>query len=421
MTKSVIGVVGLGKIGMTFAVSIASRGFKVLGYDINPNLMRKQKWPWPEKGPDLKDDFQDYFDGADLAFLPLNEVVSQADIIFIAVQTPHGPELEGVTRLPQRREDFNYTWLKEACANVMGLRKPEQVIVVISTVLPGTMRREILPMIPDLVYNPVFPSLTTCCNDFLYPDFVLMGSDITARMVTLRDFYDELLGGHLCPIAELSIESAELAKVSLNTWVTAKVTLANQIMEVAHKIPNCNCDDVIDVLSLSHKKVLSSSFMRGGMGFSGPCFPRDCIAMSWLADKLNLSCNLFDSLSHSREWQTEWLAYLFMSHSKDLPKVILGKSYKPDAGLTPGSCAVLLANILKEKGVEFEHYDPYVDDDPSSPPFETRFTGPKAFFVATKHKKFAEYHYPEGSTIVDPFRYIQQRSGIVYVPVGVGK
>lgn len=422
MSKQVIGLVGLGKLGLPIAVSIASRGYKVVGYDVNHHFMKKRPYEHKELGPTLQDDFQEYFDKADLTFLPLREMLQEADIVFVAVQTPHGPQYEGTTRLPYSRADFDYTWLKEACAQVAKYRRLNQTISVISTVLPGTMRREILPHIPDAGYTPAFPAMGTVMNDFLNPEFVLLGADdnITASRLTsfYKEFYNEGDGCSIgsLPICRTSIESAELSKVAYNTYITMKLTAICTFQEIAHKIPGCNIDEVSDVLSKATRRVCSAAYMKGGVQDSGPCHPRDSIAMSWLAERLKLSCDIFDNLMHAREWQTDWLANLIIVHGAGMKKVILGKAYKPESAITTGSCALLLANILKEKHVAFEHYDPIVDEVPASV-----FKGPACFFIGAKHKEFTTYLFPKGSVVIDPFRYIPDQAGVRIVKIGVGR
>jgi len=112
----------------------------------------------------------------------------------------------------------------------------------------------------------------------------------------------------------------------------------------------------------------------------------------------------------AREDQTEWLADLMEQH--DLPKVILGKAFKPETNLVTGSPAVLLANILKEKGHEVVCYDPYVDKS-ETPQFEK-----SVFFIGTRHDVFQDWNFPEGSVVIDPHRYIQDRPGIKVIRVG---
>jgi UDPglucose 6-dehydrogenase len=126
------------------------------------------------------------------------------------------------------------------------------------------------------------------------------------------------------------------------------------MMEICEKT-GADVDDLVDALSLASDRVISSAYLRGGMGDGGGCHPRDNIALSFLARELDLSYDLFEALMVARERQTEWLADLV----GEGPLEVLGKAYKPETNLTVGSPALLLAALLEERGVEFAHTDPY--------------------------------------------------------------
>ena len=105
--------------------------------------------------------------------------------------------------------------------------------------------------------------------------------------------------------AKTTIENAELIKVSYNTLISTKIAFSNTIMELCHKLPNTNVDDVTNALKLANRRLISGSYMDGGMGDGGGCHPRDNIAMSYLSDKLNLSHNWFEHIMQQREKQKE--------------------------------------------------------------------------------------------------------------------
>lgn len=435
-----IGMIGLGKLGLPVAVCLSQK-HSVYGYDSNLDLRHYRKYEHRELGPTKQDDFQDYFDRADICFCSsVRGAVEDTDIVFVAVQTPHGPEYEGVTRLPATRADFNYKSLITAVREVAQYTRPDQPVVVISTVLPGTMRREITPILkgacglPDrgqLVYNPFFIAMGQVMYDFLNPEFVLLGGeDGCMGAVKVAGFYQDFYGYHdiptpeLPPIRTMSIESAELTKVAYNTYLSMKVTVANSLMEVCHKIPGCNIDDVTNTLKLATDRIISPKYMDGGMGDGGGCHPRDNIAMSWLANKLSLSSDMFGALMKAREKQTEWLVDLIQATQRKYnyvghPLILLGKAYKPETNLTVGSPAILLANMLRERGVSYIHYDPYVDN--SNHFLAKGLTQQSLYFISTKHTSFASISFPNGSVVIDPFRYIPAQEGVTIIPVGVGK
>jgi UDPglucose 6-dehydrogenase len=349
-----VGVVGLGKLGAPVALAIEAAGHEVWGWDTNPAICDmiayRATLPYMEEGaPEL-------LNATNIQIAGPDAIAGWADLVLIAVQTPHQSQFEGVTRLTDERADFDYTHLREAIMSVADARQ----IVVISTVLPGTLERMVLK-IPSssLLYNPFFIAMGTTIPDFRDPEFVLVGTD-GAHPGPLKDFYATI---HDRPVFVTTIKTAELTKLAYNTWITSKICFANTMMEICEKT-GADVDDLVDALSLATDRIISPRYMRGGMGDSGGCHPRDNIALSWLARELNLSYDLFSALMECREAQTGWLAGLVQKEQgaqHDLNVEIMGKAYKPETNLTVGSCATLLANMLREDGIEFEHTDPVVD------------------------------------------------------------
>jgi UDPglucose 6-dehydrogenase len=212
-----------------------------------------------------------------------------------------------------------------------------------------------------------------------------------------------------------TVETAEAIKVFYNCAISAKIVLANTIMEVCHKT-GADCDRVIDALSMATDRVISPKYLRGGMGDGGACHPRDGLAMSWLARRLDLSYDLMGEMMQAREAQTGWLADLAAHYAglTGLPVVILGKAYKPHSDLTSGSPALLLAQLLDDRGHEpAAHWDPYTDD------WGLKAEGPAAVYViGTRHHDFAFCEFPAGSVVLDPFGFIPDKAGVTVVRVG---
>jgi UDPglucose 6-dehydrogenase len=420
-----VGIVGLGKLGTPVALALALKGHDVMGYDIDPTRMQKDSFASRELGPNGEPSIEPLLRESTLRFGSLAEVVRHAEIIFVAVQTPHEPEYEGVTRLPDERVDFEYTWLQMAVGDVsksIGELGEDRILIVISTVLPGTVRREILPLINEhvkLCYNPFFIAMGTTIQDFLNPEFVLFGKRDPVAATKARELYATL---HDRPLYETSIENAELIKVAYNTYITMKVSFANVLMEICHKVDGCDVDGVTNALALGTQRLLSPRYMGGGMGDGGGCHPRDNIALSWLARELDLSYDWFESVMTARERQTDWLADLVAEHHAlrgfTHNRVgIYGKAFKAGTNLTVGSPATLLANLLRERGFEVEQYDPFIDDGPCP------FTDPAVYFIATRHEEFAapEFEYPATSVVLDPWRFVPARAGVDVIHIGDGR
>jgi UDPglucose 6-dehydrogenase len=420
-----IGFVGLGKLGLPVALAVEDKGHKVAGIDIDENTLRmiKNKRLLDANGA-LAEGHEPKAEKllltSELKIMDLPELVAFSDIIFVPIQTPHDPLYEGVTRLPETRVDFDYTWLREGMkelAAVIDQQEEDKVVIIISTVLPTTIEREIKPVLNPkvkLCYNPFFIAMGTVIPDFLNPEFVLFGVDDDDAAKVAEDFYTTL---HDRPFFHTDLKSAELIKVAYNTYIGMKIVFANTMMEICHHT-GANVDAVTEAMGLAHDRLMSKKYLSGGMGDGGGCHPRDNIAMSWLANELNLSHNFFDDLMKAREHQTEWLADLIEAEhnlAPELPVVLMGRTFKPDTKLTVGSPAILLENILKERGIEVESYDPYHRD-----PEDFWFTPQAIYMISTKHQVFENIIFPVGSIVLDPHRYISknQPEGVKIIHLG---
>ncbi len=193
-----------------------------------------------------------------------------------------------------------------------------------------------------------------------------------------------------------------------------KVCLANTVMELSHKLENINCDNVMKGLFLANERLISPKYLLGGMGDGGGCHPRDNIALSWLAKKVDLSFDWYDNLMDCREMQTEWLGDIIIEEKEknNLPIIILGKTFKKETNLILGSPSILLKNILEEKGVNLEMYDPWIDTT------DAPLNRPSIFFIGTNHDVFIDYKFPEGSIVIDPWRFIKEQTGVKLIKIG---
>ena len=408
-----IGFVGLGKLGLPCALAIESKGHEVKGYDLSPRvdeIVRSKELPYREVG------VQELLEKSNLAICDLPEVVNWADLIFVAVQTPHESIYEGDEPLPETRSDFCYEHLVHAVERISHELKTRKPVVIISTVLPGTIRRLVLPVAGEnmgLCYNPFFIAMGTTVNDFLYPEFVLFGKHSVDAQAVAEDFYRTITDA---PFFSTTIENAELIKVAYNTFIGMKVVFANTLMEICHKIPNTDVDAVTDALFLAKRRLISPAYMRGGMGDGGGCHPRDNIAMSWLARELNLSHDLFTDIMQAREDQTMFLADLIIDqHRKTgLPIMLLGQAYKPETNLTIGSPASLLHELIAARGYDADMYDPFIHRG-------LLINIPRLYFISTRHEEWRTWDFPSGSVVIDPWRYLQVKERHVkYIPVGRG-
>ena len=414
-----VGFMGMGKLGLPCALAVEMRGHKVIGYDPSPDVKKildTKKLPYKEIWA------QDYLDKTNIKIKTVEEVVKHSDIIFVPIQTPHGEKFEGTTRIPDEKEDFDYSYLIDGLTELdyeLHKQKKEMTVIVISTVLPGTIRRDIKPLLSEytkLCYNPFFIAMGTTMEDFLRPEIILFGVDDEKAAKKAKKFYRTI---NHAPFYETTIENAELIKVAYNTFIGTKIAYVNTLMEMCHHLPNTNVDEVMNALKMCNKRIISDKYLSGGMGDGGGCHPRDNIALSWLSDELGLRFNWFDNIMKQREVQTEWLADLIEKEANGLPITILGKSFKPQTNIETGSPSILLRNILTERKLSVTMYDPYIDEPYDDWQDMSEYDGMKqVYFIGTKHEDFVNFPFDDDSIIIDPWRFIPDKEGCKVIRIG---
>lgn len=427
-----VGWLGLGKLGMTCALAMEQHGgVEIVGYDPDPAVRDILNGTRP---PGHKEQGLSEMIAATTIELAANidDVVSgTSGLVFCSVQTPHQPRYGGEVPMPATRADFDYRTLVEAAESVSEAADRlgrDVTLVIISTCLPGTVRRLVLPVLSDrvtVVYNPFFIAMGTTLYDFLDPEFILIGADDPVHAKPLIDLYFRLHGVTANPygpqVQLMTIESAELTKVAYNTFISMKIVFANTLMQICTDIPNADVDQVTNALGKAKNRIVSPKYLTAGMGDGGACHPRDNIAMAWLAATLGVENDPFEFVTQAREAQTRWLASIVDYHyamNSERPVILLGKSYKPDSDLTYGSPALLLAHYLGDMGIPFEHWDWNVD---GSLPDHGSVAGgfPATWVICTRHPEYADLKFPDGSVVIDPFRFVcDQHESVQLVRLG---
>tara|TARA_B100000519_G_C14204000_1_gene419354 strand:+ start:238 stop:1386 length:1149 start_codon:yes stop_codon:yes gene_type:complete len=325
-----IGFIGLGKLGMPCSEAIAKKGFDVAGYDI--------KFKTSEL-VDIRSSIQD--------------LCRDRDIVFVATPTPHEDGYDGrepTSHLPVK--DFNYTAVKDVLKECNRHLGTSQTLVLISTVLPGTIRRELSPIVTktELLYNPYLIAMGTVSWDIINPEMIMIGSaegKAGPRIQMLADFYNILCDNS--PRLETgTFEDVEAMKVFFNTFVSTKIALVNMIQDVGQKLKNMDVDKVTQALSKCDQKIMSPAYMKPGMGDGGACHPRDNIALRWLAKELNLGYDIFETVMTAREKQAENMAKEILKHGNNIH--CTSDFYKPGTNQVDGSSSLLLQHYIVKHG-----------------------------------------------------------------------
>ncbi len=416
-----VGIVGLGKLGFPVAVAMALRGHEVRGYDIDPDRMKHEVGPWREAGPDGVDPIDAVVEETrgKIRFCDMRELVRESDLVFFAVQTPSDPRWDGARPIDGIGADFSYAWLEQSVKTAAECVDGPATFVVISTVLPGTMRNRIAPLVPDgvsLLYNPYFIAMGTVIRDFLHPEFQLVGygDELPPATLDLRSLYSTTSPS--APVIYGSWETIETAKMAYNTFIGLKIIFANNVMEMCDKIPHADCDAVSRILESATDRLISPKYLRGGMGDGGACHPRDQAALSWLAGNLGVP-NVFRDVIRVREEQAFALVVRMLSASErtGLPMAILGTAFKAGTNIEFGSCALLCWELLGGQDKWAKRWDPYMGRND-----EGVFDGPHVYLIGCNHAEVIEkaQELPVGSVVIDPWRQVGECRGVEVHRIG---
>ena len=270
-----IGVIGVGKLGLCTAVCLADAGYQVIGMDNREDhieTLRSGRLPFFEK------DLDDYFQRNRTAIrftASLREAIMQSDASFIIVPTPSG----GDGAFSHR---FIRQVLTEASTNLRA-KASYHVVNIVSTVMPGACNDEFIPLLEKgsgkrvgedvgLTYNPEFIAIGSVIRDFLNPDVVLIGESDEKSGGIIEAIYRRT-SKNQPHIARTSLINAEIAKLAINCFCTMKISFANNLGEICDKTGRADAGRICEIIG--HDSRIGGKYIKPGLGFGGPCFPRD--------------------------------------------------------------------------------------------------------------------------------------------------
>jgi UDPglucose 6-dehydrogenase len=315
-------------------------------------------------------------------------------------------------------KDFNYSIVQEVLREINKHVNLNQLVVLISTVLPGTVRKYLEPCITNarFIYNPYLIAMGSVKWDMVNPECLIIGTEDgawTGDARKLISFYQPVMEKENVQVNVGTWDEAEAIKIFYNTFISAKIGLVNMIQDVAEKNGNINVDVVTDALKNATQRITGPKYLTAGMGDAGACHPRDNIALRYLAENLNLGYDLFHAIMHSRDMQAKNLAdrLVVLSQQYELPIIIHGKAYKPYVPYEIGSYSLLVGHFIEQAGFQVRYADPltgdHVDDGTKAvilvahdPSITYAGTG-----VAVTDDRFY-FTFGEGSVILDPWRTI---------------
>jgi UDPglucose 6-dehydrogenase len=434
-----IAVIGLGKLGAPLAACLAAKGRRVIGVDADAHKVEaiNQKRA-PVFEPGLEEMIRQA-DGRLTATSSIEEAVASAGMTFIVVATPSEPE-----------GGFSLRYVLSACEKIGGALRAQKgfhVVVLTSTVMPGSTGGAVRAALElasglragqdfGLCYSPEFIALGSVIRDFLNPDFVLIGESDQRAGNSLETLYREVCE-NTPSVARMNFVNAEIAKLSVNTFVTTKISFANMLARICERLPEASVDVVTSALGLDSR--IGAKYLKGAVSYGGPCFPRDNVALAAFARGIGAPSHLADATHQFNQAQIRLLADLVKKHvPRNKRAGILGLSYKPNTDVVEQSVGVLLAQQLAAQGVEVVAHDPAGNRNASQylgsgveivdsaeeciqQADVVALTTPWQAFREIPGEKWARRSVPR--VVVDCWRsvdFLREQSGVSYLALGVG-
>lgn len=429
-----LSVIGLGKLGACAAACFAHRGFPTVGVDVNPATVAAIN---AGVAPVVEPRLQELISAAGGRLCATNDyrrAIAESEVSFLIVPTPSLPDGSFSDR-------FVRSVLSELALAFRHSGKAYHLFVVTSTVSPGTTAGSLIPLIESVsgrrlnrdfgvCYNPEFIALGNVIEGSLRPDLVLIGESDARAGDTVEAIYRQTCENQPT-IARMSIVSAEIAKISVNSYVTMKISYANTLAGICEQVPGAEIDAITRALGADRR--ISPHYLKGGLSFGGPCFPRDNRAFVAFARNSGCEAPLAEATDRVNIANTDRIVERILTSVKSQEKVaLLGLSFKPHTPVIEESPALRMAEALVANGLQVTVYDPLAMDNAKV------FLGDKVTYAASVAECVADATlcliptpWPEfraveqlahnPMTIIDCWRFLDPgklKKGVKYVAVG---
>lgn len=435
-----ISVIGLGKLGLPLVAVLADAGHEVIGVDVDSTRVEsvnRGECPIRETGlAELlkKSVMPRYHRDRVWATLDTFQAVANSSITFVVVPTPSLPDGSfSMERVNQAMEEIG---------KVLRTKTGYHLVVLTSTVMPGSTERVMHDLEAvsgrkcgkdfGLCYNPEFIALGSVIHDMQNPDMVLIGESDKQAGDILQDhlYWDICMNEY--ETVRTNFVNAELAKLAVNSFVTMKISFANTLARICERLPGANVDDVTRAVGMDSR--IGGKYLKGAIGYGGPCFPRDNKALSltisacWPRDAASLP----DVTDGINECSVPHLIDLVESHCGAVSRIaVLGLAYKSGTDVVERSQGMDLAMRLAERGWEVVSvYDPMAMDNARRVGEDyLGFAGSaqecvdaaSVIVIAEPCPEFADIK-GRGQTLIDCWRMLppEKHKEFNYVPLGVG-
>jgi len=422
-----VSIIGLGKLGSSMVAAFASKGFQVTGVDIDAEKIQLIN---EGKPPVFEPFLAEYLANNRERISATNsyeQAILSSDISFVILPTPTKEEI-----------GFSNEYLLKSAEEIgkaLAKKSSYHLVVFRSTVIPTSHENEIIPVLEKFsgkrcgvdfgfCFNPEFVALGSIINNILNPDFVLIGEKDAKSGEMLESFYREVCGENTV-IKRMNIVNAELTKIALNTYVTTKISYSNMLAELCEKLPGGNIDVITDTLGFD--KRIGHKYLKGALGYAGPCFPRDNGALIHTARKVGLELSLPRVTDEINDYQVTRMVNKVLEFS---PKkvAVLGLTFKPDTNYVDPSQSLEIAKRLASN-VSVVVYDPKGMDNArkilgNSVVYANSanecVSGADVVIVPTAWPEFKDIILDKGVTLIDCWRVLDKfKDSVNYVPLGI--
>jgi UDPglucose 6-dehydrogenase len=359
-----VSVVGLGNLGQTLAMCLASRGFDVYGIDIIPDVIDRLGAGATIVEPGVQELLEANRDRLHFG-LDAAAAIDKSDVTFVLVATPS--ESSGRFSMPYLEQSL--TTLGELLGSSA---KKDHLFIIGSTVSPGSASHlvEVLETASarrlndgfTLCYCPELVALGNAVHGFLNPDVVIVGESSADAGAHADRIYDRLCLNqpeHL----HMTLAEAEIAKLALNCYLTLKISFGNSLSRLCEATPGVDVDVVSGALERDRR--IGRGYLSGGLPFGGPCFPRDTAAFLEFAQRADVPAKLIEAVEQVNSSQLQHVLQVIRSEMSAVGTdrvSILGIAFKEASSVLTGSAGAALTDALLEQGAAVTIFDPLAND-----------------------------------------------------------
>ena len=355
-----IGIIGLGFVGLSLATVLATKGYKVIGIDNNEKKCKEiSNGNPPFYEPNLEKTLKK---ALKKAFTVSNDfsLIRDCNLIFVTVGTPQ--KEDGAIELTMIRKSIS------TIGKNLDQNKQHPIIFVKSTVVPGTMKNVILPILEKkskkkagkdfgLISNPEFLQESNAIKDTEFPHAVVLGGYNTKFMKKAKNFFGKLHPN--TPIITTNHQTAEMIKYANNSFLATKISFINQLSNICQKIPGANIDDIAKTIGLDPR--IGKLFLNAGPGYGGSCLPKDMKAIINFASNSGIKPTLLNAVEEVNTTQLQQIVTIASKRLGNLNSkriTILGTAFKPNTDDVRDSIAIELIKKLLRKKVKITIHDP---------------------------------------------------------------